>query len=159
MSVVYDHLELSGPGGSVGFTLSGPALLAPNGDGVARLHAALGQAAQDAGQVALGHSQDSYSPVAIREGWGLVVAQGVGETLVQITQASDLFPVVEYPTRPHDIRGNPLHFVVGGQDIFTTIVHHPGTPGKNRIPEQAAVLGRAFEDAVGRHITPLLQAE
>jgi hypothetical protein len=33
-------------------------------------------------------------------------------------------------TQPHDIvakNAQALHFVIGGQDVFVTKVHHPGT--------------------------------
>lgn len=44
-------------------------------------------------------------------------------------RAKELLPFLEFGTRPHMIYGNPiLHFTTeGGEDVFTTVVHHPGT--------------------------------
>ena len=36
------------------------------------------------------------------------------------------YTILERGARPHTIRGNPLAFDIGGEPVFTRIVHHPG---------------------------------
>ena len=121
---------------------------------------AIHAAAQDAGHAALGVAHAAYSPVAIKEGWGLVVSSGGPETAVQVTQSSALFPVVEYPTRPHVIlgHGGPLAWQQGGTTHFAWRVQHPGTPGKGRVPGLLAFLTRTFDQAVTARLAALLGA-
>jgi hypothetical protein len=48
--------------------------------------------------------------------------------LYNIAGKGDLLKYLEFGTKPHIIRGNPiLHFFIGSEEIFCTIVHHPGT--------------------------------
>lgn len=60
--------------------------------------------------------------------WG-VVAQG--DDFIDIgTSNPELYGYITQGTSPHiirPVRANVLHFKIGGQEIFTTTVNHPGT--------------------------------
>jgi len=56
-------------------------------------------------------------------------------------------PYVEYGTRPHIIRprrARALRFIIEDQEIYATIVRHPGSWGSN--PPPARFLGYALEN-------------
>lgn len=54
-------------------------------------------------------------------GWIGNVLEGVVGTNVEYAE------FVEEGTDSHTITGDPLHFKVGGEDVFATSVQHPGT--------------------------------
>lgn len=53
-----------------------------------------------------------------------------GQPSVTVSTTDKIFGYVDEGTKPHIIRpkrAKILHFSVGGAEVFTSIVHHPGT--------------------------------
>lgn len=58
---------------------------------------------------------------------GRVITSTPGGAVGEIVAAASYSSFVEEGTAPHEIRGNPLAFEVGGETVFARRVQHPGT--------------------------------
>lgn len=157
----YGAAQTSGDGYSVRYTLTGPLLLDPAADGAGAIRQAEQAAVRAAGQQALRRARGTYSPEPIKKGW-LLTTRTVGLLSVAVTNPVPLATYVEEATRPHDIvrkTGKALHWGGPGGDHFAVRVHHPGTPGKHRLPALQAHLAASFEAQIAKRVTPLLHGD
>lgn len=160
-TAIYRQGSSSSDGNTVAYTLTGPPVLHPDGSGAALISKAQQAAVRAAGAQGLRKAVAAYSPPAIKAGWELTT-RTLPDLLIQIRNAVPLALWVEEPTQPHDIvahgPGFPLHWQdAGGSDHYARRVHHPGTPGKHRLPDLTAALGRDFEAQIAKRVTPVLQ--
>jgi hypothetical protein len=138
--------QASAGGNSISFTLVGPALTGFPAAWKAALTAEVAKVADTFHRQA----QAAYS------GTRFAATFTVASTWQSVTlvQTNPLFTVVEWLTRPHDIRpvhAKMLRFVINGRVIYSHGVHHPGTKGRNAIEplfqQAATAFGQALTNA------------
>lgn len=157
-TVTYISAESGGTGYRIAYSLRGPDVLSPTGEGATAIHKAEQAALRAAGRQGLRKAQKAYSPVIIQKGWGLTT-RTVPDLFVEIRNREPLALWVEEPTQPHNIPG-----AFGYPPPFGTFGRfdgkfHPGTKGKHRLPALLAHLGQSFEAQVDKRVTPLLQGD
>jgi hypothetical protein len=159
--ILYARGETSSDGTRVSYTLTGPALLHPDGRGQEAIRKAEQAAVRAAGRQARTKAIGAYSPPAIKAGWELQT-RTVGSILIEVRNPVPLARMVEEPTKPHEIvphSKKALHWGGPGGDVFATRVHHPGTKGKGRLPGLLNHLASSFEAQITKRVTPLLQGD
>jgi hypothetical protein len=100
--ILYARGETSSDGTRVSYTLTGPALLHPDGRGQEAIRKAEQAAVRAAGRQARTKAIGAYSPPAIKAGWELQT-RTVGSILIEVRNPVPLARMVEEPTKPHEI--------------------------------------------------------